>query len=110
MIEAPARVPEGGVNVLTLQIREIPEDVLGTLSGSQKVEEVDHADAHATNARPSPALLGVHGDAGQRVAHRTVSSGRWLMIAAPHRRRNWCHRTEYTAACPERREGTPSAT
>lgn len=63
MVEATGGIEEARGNVIRLQIRIVRKNLLMRFTGSQQLQHIDHADAHAANARAPPALLGVDRDA-----------------------------------------------
>ena len=62
MSEAPTGKAEGGSDVLELQIGKFFDDLNAREPGRQQIEDVAHADAHAPDTGPAPALRRVHGD------------------------------------------------
>ena len=68
MVDRCRRVDQAGANVLALEVREVPENLVGGGAAGEHFEDVGHADAQAADARPAAALTRVDGDA-LRVAH-----------------------------------------
>lgn len=63
MIQPAGRVLEGSRDVLTLEIREVAQDLLRGLACSEELQHIDHPHPHAANnARAAAALLGVDSD------------------------------------------------
>lgn len=51
---------EASLNVFRLKVGEFLQNLLGGQSICQEVQDVDHPDAHASDAGPAPALLSVN--------------------------------------------------
>jgi len=66
VIELPGGVLDGSEDVLALQVRIVFENFLKAGTGAEQFEDVDYADAHPANARPSAALCVVDGDPRQQ--------------------------------------------
>jgi hypothetical protein len=62
---------EGGLDVLRLKVWIVAEDGFPGYSGSQKVENVLHTYAHASDARAAATLLGINRDT-VKVIHRCL--------------------------------------
>lgn len=62
------RVGQGCADIIPLQVRKICEDFVLARSIGQQFEHIDHANAHATEARVPMALLGPNGDTGQKTS------------------------------------------
>ena len=55
MVDAATGVPEACQDVLWLEIGMLVQDLVGSQSRGEQIEDVDHTDAQATNARATPA-------------------------------------------------------
>ena len=69
MADATARKPQAGMDVLDLEIRMLPEDLLRRHPGSKKLQNVGHANPHAANARTPSTLPRVDGDPIHQLSH-----------------------------------------
>ena len=67
MIALARSVLKHGGDVVGFKIRIVRDDFVATGTGSKQIQHVTHADAHATNARATTALLRVERDAVQEV-------------------------------------------
>ncbi len=79
MVQLTRRVEETRGDVIRLEVRVFRHDVVRRLSGGQKIEDVDHADAQATNTGSSATLFRLNGNAGQKLgfAHWTPHECTW---------------------------------
>ena len=62
MVESSTREAERRRDVGRLEIGQLLNDLSGGETGREQVEDVDDANAHAPDARLSPALIGVYRD------------------------------------------------
>jgi hypothetical protein len=63
VVQAPGGVPEDRSNVFTFEVGVVGDDLLRGLASREPIEDVDHPNAHAADARTTAALVGVDGDA-----------------------------------------------
>jgi hypothetical protein len=63
MVETPRGVQQAGRDIVGFQIGEVLEDLLLRVARSQQFQDVDHANAHPTNAGAAPTLFGTDRDA-----------------------------------------------
>lgn len=78
MVNFLGRVLEAGSNVLGLEVRKVFEDFCLGHPRRQQVEHILHADAHASDARPPTALLGIEGDSIRVLHGDDLKAGRGL--------------------------------
>ena len=50
-----------GSQIIHLKIGHLFQNLFGTQTGGEKIEHVNHTDAHAANARATAALFGIDG-------------------------------------------------
>jgi len=60
---------ERGAHVFWLEIGQLVEDLFSGQAGGEQVEDVGHADAHASDAGASAALLWIDGDPVHQLCH-----------------------------------------
>ncbi len=73
MANPTAGEEQASANVGRLQVGKFLDDLLDPEAVRQEIEDVTDADAHASNARPPAALLGVHGDPLGEESHGIIS-------------------------------------
>lgn len=76
MIEAPAGVPKRGGDVFRFQIRVVLKNLPCRHAGAEHIEDVNHANSHTADARPPPALSGIHRDPFEKLGH-----GDYVLVA-----------------------------
>ncbi len=62
MIDAPGCILEGSGNVFRFQIRKLLEDFFPGKAGSKQVKDIDHPNAHASDAGSPPTLVRTDGN------------------------------------------------
>ena len=63
------------MDVLDFEIRMLPDDLLRRHSGSEKLQNVGHANPHTANARTPSALPRVDGDPLHQLSHAPSLAG-----------------------------------
>ena len=71
MIEIPRSESQARLDVFRFEIGHFFEDVCRREPGREQVEHITHANAHAADARPAAALLGIDSDPLRNLAHFT---------------------------------------
>ena len=69
MIQPTRCEPKRGLKVFGLEIRQLFENLLLRQTGSEKIENIAHADPHATDTGPAAALLRIHCDSFSERVH-----------------------------------------
>lgn len=71
MVETTGGKSGNGLYVLNLKIGELLENLGGGETGGEQIQHVNDPNSHATNARPSTTLLGIHSDSLSQIClHR----------------------------------------
>jgi hypothetical protein len=63
---------ERGSDIIGLKIRHLVRDLIGCQSGGEQIQDIGDADAHATDARSTAALLWIDGNAVHQLGHDSV--------------------------------------
>lgn len=73
MVESTTRETQTGADIRDLKVGKLFDDLFRREARGEQVEDIDDANAHAADARPSPTLVGIHRDAIHEfdcIAHR----------------------------------------
>ncbi len=77
MVEPARREPKRSLKIFPFQVRHLLEDLLLSEPGREEIENIAHANTHATNTRPPSALLWIYRDSfGQLVHDRSIAMAR----------------------------------
>jgi hypothetical protein len=60
MVQLAAGVLQAGFDVFGLKVRQLGQNFLRGQAMGQEIKDIDHANAHAADARASAALLSAH--------------------------------------------------
>ena len=78
MVEAPGRVLQGRENIVALEVWVVGEDFLVRFAGCEELQDILYSNAHASDARSSPALIWVYCDSIEEISHDALLGGRGL--------------------------------
>ena len=89
MVNALRREREGSLDVIEFKVRKLLDNLRVRKPCRQQIEDINHADAKAPNARPTTTLSWLRGDAFETVTHFTIipqitqqwNSGRGALLA-----------------------------
>ena len=60
MIQLAGGIVQGSFQILCFEIRHFFQDLLGSEPGRKEIENINHANTHAANARSTAALLRIN--------------------------------------------------